>query len=54
MNKKQGGFADIITILIAGAIILGAGIILDAHNSLVQDELPDSFDYPISIYSEVQ
>lgn len=51
---KQGGFADLIVVLIAGAVILGAGLILEGIRTVTEDELPDGLSYPISIYSEVE
>ena len=52
--RKQAGFGDIIVVILAGAVILGAGLILEGIRTVTEDELPDGWSYPISIYSEVE
>jgi hypothetical protein len=52
--RKQRGFADLIVVILAGAVILGAGLILEGIRTVTEDELPDGWSYPISIYSEVE
>jgi hypothetical protein len=48
-KQSQGGFVDIIVILIAGAVILGAGLVLDGIKTVTQDELPDGWSYDQTI-----
>jgi hypothetical protein len=47
--RKQGGFADIIAVILAGAVILGAGLVLDGVKTVTQDELPDGWSYDQTI-----
>ncbi len=49
MKNKQGGFADVLVVLLAGTVILIGGLVFDAHKTLTQDELPAGWDYPQTI-----
>lgn len=49
MKNKQGGFADVLVVLLAGTVILIVGLVLDATKSLTQDELPDGWNYDQSV-----
>lgn len=51
--RKQGGFADIIVVILAGAVIFGAGLVLDGVKTVTQDELPDGWSYDQTIMEEV-
>jgi hypothetical protein len=46
---KQGGFADILVVILAGAVILGAGLVMDGVKTVTQDELPDGWSYDQTI-----
>jgi hypothetical protein len=52
--RKQRGFADLIVILIAGAVILGAGLTLEGIRTVTEDELPDGWSYDQTIMQEVK
>ena len=53
MNTKkkntQGGFGDIIVVLLAGAIILASGLVLEGIRTVTEDELPDGWSYDQTI-----
>lgn len=52
MNKRQGGFADIIVVILAGAIILASGLVLEGVRQITEDELPDGWSYDQTIMNE--
>ena len=51
---KQGGFADILVVILAGAVILGAGLVLEGIRTVTEDELPDGWSYDQTIMQEVK
>lgn len=48
-NKAQGGFADVIVVILAGVVILGAGLLLEGVRFVTENELPDGWSYDQSI-----
>ena len=55
MHKyKVGGFADIVVVLLAGAIILVSGLVLEGVRQITDDELPDGWSYDQTIMQEVK
>ena len=55
MHKcKVGGFADIVVVILAGAIIFASGLVLDGIRKVTQDELPDGWSYDQTIMEEVE
>jgi len=51
---KVGGFADIVVVILAGAIIFASGLVLDGIRNVTQDELPDGWSYDQTIMEEVE
>lgn len=53
MHKyKHGGFADILVVVLAGAIILASGLVLEGIRTVTEDELPDGWSYDQTIMEE--
>lgn len=52
--RKQAGFADILVVILAGAVILGAGLVLEGIRTVTEDELPDGWSYDQTIMEEVE
>jgi hypothetical protein len=50
---KVGGFADIVVVILAGAIILASGLVLEGIRTVTEDELPDGWSYDQTIMEEV-
>jgi len=47
--RKQAGFADIVVVILAGAIIFASGLVLEGIRTVTEDELPDGWSYDQTI-----
>ena len=55
MHKyKVGGFADIVVVIMAVAIIIASGLVLEGVRAVTEDELPDGWSYDQTIMEEVE
>jgi len=51
-SRQTRGFADLIIVLIAGAVIAATGLALHITKDVTESELPDGWSYDQSIYQQ--